>query len=280
MVESMEGHSLLGSHLAFLVAMDGSCRMACRPSSLKPEKARWMIEQFRTFLTALYREPETRVAELPLLTNSERKQILFDWNDTAAPFPEDESTPQLFEQQVERTPAAIALVFKEEQLSYAVLNARANRLARHLRKFGVGADMIVGLCVERSIDMVVGLLGIQKAGGAYLPLDPTYPKERLAFILQDAKVHVLITEDRFIASLPAHQAEVVRLDLLPPLRSHVVACQEVIYVRADTHFNARGHRIVGELISRFLARTIMSSQERQDLQCSNRRIISSLGGGQ
>src|SRR5207249_5394604 len=116
------------------------------------------------------------------------------------------------EEQVARTPDAIAVAFKEEEITYAELNARANRLARHLRQRGVGPDAVVGIYVERSVEMVVGLLGIQKAGGAYLPLDPTYPKERLAFIMQDAQVQVLITQEELAGSVPPHQAKIVRLD--------------------------------------------------------------------
>src|SRR5206468_9437316 len=98
-------------------------------------------------------------------------------------------------------PNAIALAWREDEINYAELNARANQLARHLCKLGVGPDAIVGICVQRSVEMVVGLLGIQKAGGAYLPLDPTYPKERLAFIMQDAQVQVLITQEELAGSL-------------------------------------------------------------------------------
>ena len=110
-----------------------------------------------------------------------------EWNDTAADYPQDRCIHQLFEEQVARTPEAVAVVFEDEQLTYGELNARANRLAHHLRGCGVGPEVLVGLCLERSPEMVVGLLGILKAGGAYVPLDPAYPQERLAFMLEDAR---------------------------------------------------------------------------------------------
>ena len=120
-----------------------------------------------------------------MLDPAERHTILREWNDTARPLPRA-TLPELFAAQAQRTPDAIAVVFGDEWLSYAELDARANQLAHHLRGLGVGPEVVVGLCVERSPAMLVGLLGILKAGGAYLPLDPGYPQERLAFMLEDA----------------------------------------------------------------------------------------------
>src|ERR1700716_2551035 len=114
--------------------------------------------------------------------------------------------------QAANTPKATALVFGDEQLSYAELDCRANQLAHYLRERGVGPEVVVGLCVERSFEMVVGLLGILKAGGAYLPLDPSYPKERLSYMLKDAQTSVLVTQKALIAQLPKHDAQVVGLD--------------------------------------------------------------------
>ena len=114
--------------------------------------------------------------------------MLVEWNDTAADYPKDKCIHELFEEQVEKTPDAIAVEFDGQQLTYRELNSRANQLAHHLIGLGVGPEKLVGICVERSIEMVVGLLGILKAGGAYVPLDPAYPKERLEFMLEDAQV--------------------------------------------------------------------------------------------
>jgi non-ribosomal peptide synthetase component F len=127
------------------------------------------------------------------------------WNSTTRDYPIDQCLHQLVEQQVSRTPEAVAVVFGGQALSYRELNARANQLAHHLRALGVGPDSLVGVCAERSLEMVVGLLGTLKAGGAYVPLDPEYPKDRLAFMMQDADVPVLLTQERLTASLPAHQ---------------------------------------------------------------------------
>src|SRR4029077_7924361 len=141
----------------------------------------------------------------------ERDTILRGWNDTAhevAPA----TLPELFAAQAARTPDAVAVVLEEQSLTYAQLEARANQLAHHLRGLGVGPETVVGLCVERSPAMVVGLLGILKAGGAYLPLDPSYPAERLAFMLGDAGAAVLITQSDLRDRIPAQGARVVGLD--------------------------------------------------------------------
>ena len=114
--------------------------------------------------------------------------------------------------QVERTPDAIAVVFQDEQLTYEQLNHRANQLAHHLRALGVGPEVPVGICLKDSLEIVVGLLGTLKAGGVYVPLDPAYPKERIAFMLEDAKVPVILTEERLLTQLPEHSAKVVCLD--------------------------------------------------------------------
>ena len=146
------------------------------------------------------------------MEDAQRRQVLELFNATQAPYPQEKLIHELFEEQVERTPEAIAVVYEGEQLTYGQLNGRANQLARYLRDQGVGPDQLVGLCVERSVEMVVGLLGILKAGGAYVPLDPGYPPERLAYLLQDASPQVLLTQERLQAGLPVTQARVSLLD--------------------------------------------------------------------
>ncbi|HEC84648.1 MAG: hypothetical protein DRR08_15420 [Candidatus Parabeggiatoa sp. nov. 2] len=150
------------------------------------------------------------------LSAAERHKILVEWNNTQTDYPKDKCIHQLFEAQVERAPNAIAVVFEEQQLTYDELNRRANQLAHHLQSLGVSPEMLVGICVERSLEMVVGLLAILKAGGAYVPLDPTYPKERLAFMLADAQVPVLLTQKRLVEGLPEHQAQIVCLETSLP----------------------------------------------------------------
>ncbi|MHC0068928.1 non-ribosomal peptide synthetase, partial [Nostoc sp. UIC 10890] len=155
---------------------------------------------------------EERISQLPLLTEVEQHQLLVEWTDTQVDYPLDLCIHQLFEEQVQRTPDAVAVVFEDQQLTYQQLNSRANQLAHYLKSLGVSTDMLVGICVERSIEMVVGLLGILKAGGAYLPLDPEYPTERLHFMLEDAQVSVLLTQQKLLDRLSQHQAKLVCLD--------------------------------------------------------------------
>ncbi|HEY0094568.1 MAG TPA: AMP-binding protein, partial [Archangium sp.] len=137
---------------------------------------------------------EQKLSRLPILGESERRQVLVEWNATRTEYPREASLPALFEAQVARTPDAVAVVFGDEQLTYRALDVRANQLARRLRALGVGPEERVGLSVERSPDMVVGMLGILKAGGAYVPLDPAYPRERLAYMLEDSGARVLVTQ--------------------------------------------------------------------------------------
>ena len=154
-------------------------------------------------LAAAVADPERALGQLPILDAAERDTILRRWNDTGhslahpladADALEPATLPELFAAQALRTPEAVAVIFEDRALSYAALDAHANRLAHHLHSLGVGPETMVGLCVERSPEMVVGLLGILKAGGAYLPLDPDYPRERLAFMLADAGAPVLVTQ--------------------------------------------------------------------------------------
>src|SRR5204862_1959416 len=136
--------------------------------------------------------PEQRIGALDILSAEERATVLHGWNDTARTLP-PATLPELFARQAAARPDAIALVFEDEALSYGELEVRANRLAHHLRGRGVGPEVVVGLCLERSLDLVVGLLAILKAGGAYLPLDPSYPRERLAFMLADTGASIVLT---------------------------------------------------------------------------------------
>jgi amino acid adenylation domain-containing protein len=155
-----------------------------------------LIGHYQTVLEAVVVNIEQRISQLPLLAEAERKQVLVEWNDTDTRFAKDKCVHQLFEEQVGRTPEAVALVFEDEQLTYRELDERANQLTHELQALGVGPDVRVGVCAKRSVEMMVGLLGILKAGGCYVPLDPTYPKERLAFMLEDAQVPVLLTQSK------------------------------------------------------------------------------------
>ncbi|MEK6283892.1 MAG: amino acid adenylation domain-containing protein, partial [Acidobacteriota bacterium] len=172
---------------------------------------RRMIEHFKNVLAAMTSVPEQRLAFLPLLTPADQHQLLREWNDTAREYP-PHCLHELFEAQVERTPDAVAVIFEKQQLGYGELNRRANQLAHYLRGIGVGPEVLVGVLMERSLEMLVALLGILKAGAAYLPLDADYPGERLSFMLADAQAPVLLTQAGLLERVPASTAQVLCVD--------------------------------------------------------------------
>jgi len=171
-----------------------------------------MLGHFQTLLEGIAADPDRRLSDLPLLTEAEQHQLLAEWNDTQADYPVDGCIHELFERQVEQTPNAIAATFEGKSLTYGELNRRANQLAHYLHKLGVGPESLVGICMERCLEMVLGILGVFKAGGAYLPLDLAYPKERLAFMLEDALASVLLTQEDLLEGLPEGKTRVVCLD--------------------------------------------------------------------
>lgn len=167
---------------------------------------------FESVLRKMIADPRQRLSRLTLMSDAERRQVTEVFNATQRAFEHEQLIHELIEEQVERTPEAMALEYAAESLTYAALNAKANQLARYLRHKGVGPDRLVGICVERSLEMVIGLLGILKAGGAYVPLDPTYPLERLAYMLEDASPQVLLVQERLREKVPKGAAEVISLD--------------------------------------------------------------------
>jgi amino acid adenylation domain-containing protein len=174
------------------------------------------IERFARHYVALLRHAlenvHAPIRALDMLQEDERRQLLVEWNDTETENTSGKCVHELFEEQVARTPDALAVVDEEQQLSYAELNRRANQLAHYLSGAGVETEVLVGFCLERSAETVIAMLGILKAGGAYLPLDPGYPKERLAYMLQDSQARFLLTLQRTIETLPAGDARVIALD--------------------------------------------------------------------
>jgi amino acid adenylation domain-containing protein len=171
-----------------------------------------MTEHFQTLLAGIVANPEQTLLELPLLSATEQQKLLLEWNDTDTEYPKHLCIHELFEAKVDLTPDAVALVFEDQQLTYNELNVRANQLAHYLQSIGTEPEVLVGLCVERSVEMIVGLLGILKAGGTYVPLDPSYPAERLAYIVSDARVSVLLTQQHLVERLSQHSADVICLD--------------------------------------------------------------------
>ena len=176
-----------------------------------------MSQHFVTLLEGIVSVPDQRIRELPLLTAAERHQLLVEWNDTNVEYPRDKCVHQLFEEQVERTPDSIAVVFQEQELTYRQLNERANQLAHQLIGMGVGPETLVGLCLERSAQLVIGILGIMKAGGAYVPLDADLPKQRLEFMMRDSMVKFLVTQHQLKGRIPLEGIPVVCIDRELPI---------------------------------------------------------------
>ncbi|MEM1254707.1 MAG: amino acid adenylation domain-containing protein [Cyanobacteria bacterium P01_H01_bin.21] len=170
-----------------------------------------MASHLQMILETIVLKPHSTIADIPLLTVDERETILQQWNQTQVDFPQV-ALHTLFEQQVEQSPHSAAVVFEQKRLSYAELNTRANQLAHHLQAAGVGPETLVGIYLERSIDLVVGLLAILKAGGAYVPLDPSYPQARLEYMVEDANISLLLTQSKLATTLSASQVQVISID--------------------------------------------------------------------
>lgn len=173
---------------------------------------RRLLGHFRTLTEGIVSNPAARLADLPLLSRAEQRQVLVEWNRTDRDFPRDRCLHEFFEEQAQKTPDAVAVVSADQRLSYGELDQRADGLARRLQALGIGPDRLVGLCVAPSPKMVVGMLGILKAGGAYVPLDPAYPPARLAFALADSGAQVIVTERKLVDRFAAHPARVLCLD--------------------------------------------------------------------
>ena len=167
---------------------------------------------YLTLLEGIVANPLQTISALPILTGDERHQLLEEWNADRIDYPRNQCIHELFEEQVARAPEAPALVFEGREVSYDELNQRANRLAWELREAGVSPETLVAICAERSLEMVTGLLAILKAGGAYVALDPNYPPERLAFMLQDTQAPVLLAHRHLASQLPLNQASIIYLD--------------------------------------------------------------------
>jgi len=176
------------------------------------ESIELIAENFNQLVASVINNPDEVISKLNILSDRTLHQLLFEFNQTEANYPKNNCIHQLFAEQVERTPNNIAVAFNNQQLTYAELNTRANQLANYLQRLGVGAEVLVGICVERSLEMLVGILGILKAGGAYVPLDPHYPQERLAFMLEDTQVSILLTQQHLLEGLPNHNAKSICLD--------------------------------------------------------------------
>ena len=181
-------------------------------SLFRQEDVERLAGQFHNLLTAVIKNPHVRVSDVDFITDDERRHLIVELNQTARPYPTDKPVHQLFEEQAARTPDHIAVRFEDESLTFADLNARANQLAAYLRSLDVGPETTVAIYMERSPEMMTAMLGTLKAGAAYVPLDLAYPKERLAFMLADANVSVLLTQERLVTQVPEHDAREITLD--------------------------------------------------------------------
>lgn len=267
-VETVANRSSFATFEFFLnaaVAPIGEIDLDCQYNTnlFTAETIHRRLIEFENLLTNIVEHADRSIFKLSLLNVAQEHQLLVEWNNTHSEYPDDRCIHQLFEQQVERTPDAVAVVFEQQQITYRELNSRANQLAYHLKTLGVTPDVLVGICIERSIEMMVGLLGILKAGGAYLPLDPAYPTERLAYICSDSQIRILVTTQDLVALLPENRAKVVCLDTdwqdivpaneeNPVNKSTVEHLAYVIYTSGSTG-NPKGVEIRHGAVTNFLS---------------------------
>lgn len=229
LIGSGTGTATCDMYLWMLESRDGlEGRLECDGELFDGATLERFVEHYHVLLEAVISEPGLRLSQLPLLSSAERQQLLVDWNATEFEYPRNLCLHQWFERQAERTPEAIACMFPgepeqgdamvastdsvDQQLTYSELNGRANQVGHYLKQRSIGPGQRVGVFVERSLQMMVALLGIQKSGAAYVPLDPAYPTERVRLTLEDAQVSVILTQQALLATLPEHQAEVLCLD--------------------------------------------------------------------
>jgi amino acid adenylation domain-containing protein len=198
-----------------------------------------LVEHFQSLLEAIAANPDARILDLPLLKETELQQVLLGWNDTKSDYPAQEAWHRLFEAQVEQTPDKVAIADGRRQLTYQELNNRANQIAHRLEALGIGAETVVTVFMDRSIDLIASLIAILKAGGAYLPLDPAYPRERLSFILENSKVPLILTQERFVERLPNSMAHILSLDA----EDGIIRQQSAINLVSDVPSNSLAYVI-------------------------------------
>jgi amino acid adenylation domain-containing protein len=203
------GASKLDLYINFDERRDGlMAAITYNPDLFEDETIARMVAHWQTVLEAAVANPDTRISQLPLLTEPERHQLLVEWNATEQEYSQA-CIHELFEAQAAKTPDATALIFSATQLTYGQLNQRANQMAHYLKRNGVASGQRVAVCMERSLDTVIGLLGILKAGAAYVPVDPAYPMDRVRMMIEDSQPSVILTQAKHLAKLPENTARVV-----------------------------------------------------------------------
>jgi amino acid adenylation domain-containing protein len=183
-----------------------------QPSRFTPETIQGLLSHYQNLLSAVCRDPHQPISELPLLSPEERQRLLTTWNDTRVEFPTASAIHELFESRVAESPDTVAIAYQDQYYSYQTVNERADQLANYLRSLGVGPDILVGIYMERSPDAVIAMLAVLKAGGAYLPLDASYPDDRIAYIMADARSNVLLTHAELATRLQTSPATIICLD--------------------------------------------------------------------
>jgi natural product biosynthesis luciferase-like monooxygenase protein len=202
-----------GCDVTLMIRPDGGlCRWYYAPGRIQRTAVKAAHSQFVTLLAAAVRDPSCSIATLPVVSAADRATIMNDWNATDVPWRDDACIHQLIVEQAALTPDAVAIIWRDQRLSYRELDRRANRLARRLIGHGVGPDVLVGLYVDRSPDLAIGMLAIHKAGGAYVPLDPDYPADRIAYMIADAHMPVLLTTGRVRDQVPPNDAAIITID--------------------------------------------------------------------
>ncbi len=200
--------------LTILVGLGSQLTIKVKYSSHQCESTaiHQFLEHFNILLQAILTDSEQYLGELNLLTLSEKQQLFLNWNQTQVDYPQIQCIHELFQEQVEKTPDAIALIFENQYLTYQTLNSKANQLAHYLQQLGIQSESLVGVCLERSPELLIAILAILKAGGAYVPLDPTYPQNRLKFVLQNAQVSTVLVADYLLDKVSNTTAENIIID--------------------------------------------------------------------
>lgn len=210
--EHAADHSEIAASIVFCASADGTASLEYSPYDYSPDAISRLRDHFTTVLNQLGSSEDITVASIDLLSESEKSLVIDEWNDTAAEYEPELLLHQAFERQAKRTPTAIAIASGSEEITYRDLDLRANTLASQLRQLDIGPDVLVGVHISRSIELMVATLGVLKAGGAYVPLDPAFPSDRIEFMISDSEMPLIITEGRIRNQLPQSDAAVMEID--------------------------------------------------------------------